>query len=572
MRRGIGLFLVALLPDPAAADEAAAVAVLTAAKASLTRDAALPGNPVVQVQLNEAPTDETFDALGRLARLRTLRVGLDKPARLDAMAAWPALEELHLFSRALRDDDLPRLAGLKRLRALLLFDAPITDAGLKHFAKVAGLESLGLQDARIDGSGLKDLAGLDRLRELDIIGGPLTRHGLEALAALRQVRRLGLVSPALDGTVLATVAKMPALEVLRFEPGKLDGKALAGLGVLASLKELRLEGRLLDDDAVVALAEGAMLHKLSLARTERGAVATRPEEVFSLRLTDAKITSVRAWRCLAVLPNLRRLDVDPARIGDGTLLGLRDANVLHALERFRTEAGNRPTRLADVTAVHLAGTAVTGPGLKVLADCPDLGVLNLLGANVVPGRPKNGVSLDALPRLAKVHSLHLSPGTLDDATLRRLAALGLLHALVTDAARRPGEKPPASPLDVRSLALGGSGVTAAGLKELHALKNLEILGLAATPLTDADLSHLAGFGALRELSLDRCRVTRAGMATLAELPALERLFVREVKSLADDDLRPLADSKSLKAVFVTGTKATPALAEEFKTKGIRLIR
>ncbi|HEY1190889.1 MAG TPA: hypothetical protein VGE74_24875, partial [Gemmata sp.] len=77
--------------------------------------------------------------------------------------------------------------------------------------------------------------------------------------------------------------------------------------------------------------------------------------------------------------------------------------------------------------------------------------------------------------------------------------------------------------DAKTLDLGGTAVTNAGLKELAALKNLTALDLRNTWVTDAGLKELAALKGLRELTLRYTPVTDAGMKELAALPNLTTL-------------------------------------------------
>jgi hypothetical protein len=62
-------------------------------------------------------------------------------------------------------------------------------------------------------------------------------------------------------------------------------------------------------------------------------------------------------------------------------------------------------------------------------------------------------------------------------------------------------------------------VTDDGLKELAALKGLQLLWLGATHVSDAGLKELAGLDDLETLSLGYTKVTDAGLEDLAKLKA-----------------------------------------------------
>lgn len=71
--------------------------------------------------------------------------------------------------------------------------------------------------------------------------------------------------------------------------------------------------------------------------------------------------------------------------------------------------------------------------------------------------------------------------------------------------------------------------------------------------SDADLGSIASFPRLEELSLGGSRVTSAGLAKLAGLPSLKRLFLDGLP-LVDDDLKPLSPLRRLESLSLASTK------------------
>lgn len=78
---------------------------------------------------------------------------------------------------------------------------------------------------------------------------------------------------------------------------------------------------------------------------------------------------------------------------------------------------------------------------------------------------------------------------------------------------------------VHRLDLGGTKVTDAGLAQLAAMPALRQLRLDRTQITDGGLDNLMGLPRLESLNLHTTAVTDAGIATLAGLPKLRRLYV-----------------------------------------------
>ena len=100
-----------------------------------------------------------------------------------------------------------------------------------------------------------------------------------------------------------------------------------------------------------------------------------------------------------------------------------------------------------------------------------------------------------------------------DAEAKAVAAVERLGGTVTRDEERPG-KP------VVEVHLGFSQAADADLKELAALKRLQVLALSFTPVTDAGLKELAALPGLRKLYLNDTGVTDAGMKEVARLRRL----------------------------------------------------
>lgn len=84
-----------------------------------------------------------------------------------------------------------------------------------------------------------------------------------------------------------------------------------------------------------------------------------------------------------------------------------------------------------------------------------------------------------------------------------------------------------------ALALTGTAVTDAGLKELAHLKSLTTLYLYNTAVTDAGLKELAAFDNLVALDLGRTAITDAGLKELAQLKRLTALHLLGAKVSKD---------------------------------------
>jgi internalin A len=81
-------------------------------------------------------------------------------------------------------------------------------------------------------------------------------------------------------------------------------------------------------------------------------------------------------------------------------------------------------------------------------------------------------------------------------------------------------------------------------------------------ITDAGLAHLKGWKTLRGLGIGSLRITDAGIANLAELPALESLYIYNDNELSDACLVPIAKLTNLRELVCRSKKMTPAAYEK----------
>src|SRR5262249_20412267 len=107
---------------------------------------------------------------------------------------------------------------------------------------------------------------------------------------------------------------------------------------------------------------------------------------------------------------------------------------------------------------------------------------------------------------------------------------------LTDAALAPVT----AAASIRSLSLEAcTSLTAAGMRQLAALKGLEALDLSHVPITDAVLADLKGLDKLARLNLTGVRVTGKGLATLTEFKGLRSLTLTDLDVEDEKDLAAL---------------------------------
>ncbi len=101
---------------------------------------------------------------------------------------------------------------------------------------------------------------------------------------------------------------------------------------------------------------------------------------------------------------------------------------------------------------------------------------------------------------------------------------------------------------IHSLFLGMTSITGEGLASLKGFDALELLDLyLCEQLTDASLTHLKNFPALRELNLHQTLISDAGLANLKEVKSLQKLWLCYTK-VTNDGLANLTALPSLRAL------------------------
>ena len=111
--------------------------------------------------------------------------------------------------------------------------------------------------------------------------------------------------------------------------------------------------------------------------------------------------------------------------------------------------------------------------------------------------------------------------------------------------------------------LGSTRVTDAGLEHLKGLTQLDVLHLDGTQVTDAGLEHLKGLNQLHRLDLDCAQVTDAGLEHLKGLNLLLVLSLNGTR-VTDAGLGHLKWLNQLNILWLKGTKVTDEGVKKFQ--------
>jgi internalin A len=254
---------------------------------------------------------------------------------------------------------------------------------------------------------------------------------------------------------------------------------------------INLRGSWVNDAEMIEIGRLPHLQRLDLSHTRisdegllhlKAAPAITDLNLFySEWITDQGLTAIRNWK------QLKRLNLRGTRISDGTLALISKLPAIEALDIANTQVTDNGLdhliTLTNLKELSLGRSRLSENALEVLRMLPTLTYLDLSGARAaVPdmGRRRGGV------------------GSLNDATLR---ALGELKEL-------------------RTLKLGYSDISVAGLGTLSTLDKVEKLGLEwCTGLDDSAVAELAKWKALKYVDLQETRITAEGVERLRQTKA-----------------------------------------------------
>jgi internalin A len=317
----------------------------------------------------------------------------------------------------------------------------------------------GRYDERIIDGGLEHLQAIGNLRALDLSFTQVTDAGLRHLQALPKLRFLSL-----GGCKNVTDA---GIEYLQELPG---------------LRGLRLTGTRVSDAGIEHLNPNI--------------------EVLSLR--DTQVSDVGLAR-LEKLTSLRVLRLDRTKVTNAGLVHLKPFKLEELFltgTRITDDGLKHIKQFPSMQKLFLRDTGITDAGLKCLEGLENLGWVCV---TLESGRVTQA-GVDKLKAALPECKIEF----LSQDEQKAILALRALGAFV----RQNSEVG-----EVVEVVLHNTTFTDAGLDNLTALKNLQILNLANTQVTDVGLEHLKGLRNLRSVTLKNTKITQAGVDKLeAALP------------------------------------------------------
>jgi len=333
------------------------------------------------------------------------------------------------------------LGGAPHLAHLHLAGVPqVTDAALEPLAG-RRLESVHLENLpRLTDRTAERLGAMPKVSRLTAVDLPgLTSAGAEALALAPGLREVVFVRISVSDAAVKALGRNPAIVRLGLRsplgPVQVTAAGWAALGSLRELTALDLSVTGVTDDDLKCLAGLTALEELSLCENPllsgsglahlKGKPRLRAIDTWGTPLTDA------AAPHLAACPALERAHLFGGRLTAVGAKALSASKSIKALDLNGSPVGDEGAgALAGMPQLTelIAGTGVTGAGVRSLGRCRGLTALCLAGN---PG--VTGADVPALAGLAKLERLNLAGCKVADADVPALGKLGgLKHLDLTD--------------------------------------------------------------------------------------------------------------------------------------------
>lgn len=322
--------------------------------------------------------------------------------------------------------------------------------------------------------------------------------------ALICVGTLGCDRKSDEGTKTVSVVDAPAsssqkspsgLAEVAYEDKAITDEILQSWINNPSLRRLRIAGSDIRDAGLASLAKASKLELLDLTRCES--------------LTSTGIEAI------STMPTLRNLRISGPAVTDASIASFSKLNNLAALSLQQTAVTDNGLHVIEpmknLKELNLYGTPITDQSLATIAELPNLQKLRLRGTKVTGENADafekmNAVidldlsetafvssGLNAIGKMPNLRSLNLWLTQVDDAGIEYLSGQTQLTLLNLDNVSTVTDKSLDTIHALKNLELlhlGGTSISADGLKKLYDLKNLKTLFITRLNLEDADVTAL----------------------------------------------------------------------------------
>lgn len=451
----------------------------------------LQGMPLAQLDLNATDVSDLRPLIG--APLNTLLCSQTRVADLAPLRGTP-LENLTVVETEVTD--LSPLKGL-RLQGLLVGSTGVTD-----LSPLSGMPLISLGCGHSKVTSLAPLKGMS-LRALYCKGAPI--------ADFSPVMGMPLENLTFDGDPIWAVSFVKSFPTLRFVDGhpvaeylkqaeasaKVDRDLRAAEWVLSVGGELQIEP-----------IDGLTAPRRIKSRDELPADAFVVRSITlneSSQATDVALKNLWGLRRLRSLHLIAAEQLSPA--------GLDVLKALPALQHLRFEsmalndaAVDQIVAATALRDLELRATSITDAGIARLKSLRRLRSLQFVF------RPVSDAMLDSLAQMQQLRELTIRGSELRDEGLAKLAALTKLEKLdvgwniISGGGFKAFSKSKLQFL----IAQANSLLTDDSLKLINQMKDLRILWVDDTPITDAALPTLSAMNRLAMLELRGTRITEQG--------------------------------------------------------------
>lgn len=451
---------------------------------------------------------------------RTSRVASLKALRDMGVTVEMNGEELTgiRFENCFLGDDvmLNQVANLGTFQTLKVRNTDVSDIGLLAIPDPAAITQLDLTLTGIGDESLKFIGEeCPNLTSLDLTATLISDEGLASLTGLSRLETLKLAGCRLTDGSLQHLVKIKSLKHLDLSFCTLTGEGLDEAPKLEGLKELRLSGynndttqgriwQLFPESSLVSFISGEA--QTEDANSSVGLLQSgHPEWIKGDRVRLGDRTPERSRRIAVEIPTVEliqksggdaygnlhivRVDLTSADFSDANVKSLYPLRMLSNLQLSGTG-------ISDRFAEHLAGfrrleilqlskTGVADQTCRVLTRLPFLRELDLRHTKITDE------SMKSVAQSGRLLILDISDTGITDK--------GLAHLLLQDSAvtAREAAAPKFRPNS---------------FSQAH--RNLRVLGLSGTQITDKSVALILTCPKLQEISVGRTGLTEEGLARL----------------------------------------------------------